>query len=171
METKVLGSNKIYTHHWQKGDLLVLNNPSLAHLAGPGSQGSLEATGLRLMHRSTVPGLAPPSKKTNLEYVCHEHKPFEEGYCLFSLKVILKIYSLCLKNNIMHKPFKIQIKFNVSYLCRDLYSTHATENLKRLKNNEKDVKMFMIRRISLLYQMKLGTRFNTKLLHKKFGKK
>ena len=94
-----MGSNKIYTHHWQKGDLLVLNNPSLAHLAGPGSQGSLEATGLRLMHRSTVPGLARPSKKTNLEYVCNEHKPFEEGYCLFSLKVILKIYSLCLKNN------------------------------------------------------------------------
>ena len=99
LETKVLGSNKIYTHHWKPGDLLVLNNPSLAHLAGPGSQGSLEATGLRLMHRSTVPGRISPTKKTNLDYVCQNHAPFHDGYCLFSLKVIYQghFYPLVLR--------------------------------------------------------------------------
>ena len=93
LEAKLLGSNLIHTHHWKKGDLLLLNNPSLAHIAGPGSQGSFEVTGLRLMHRSTVGGKVKPSKKATeglipLEYSCHNHAPFEENeYCLFSLKV------------------------------------------------------------------------------------
>ena len=68
---------------------MILNNPSLAHIAGPGSQGSLETTGLRLMHRSTVPGQHSPTKKTNLEYFCEKHEPFQEGYCLYSLKVFI----------------------------------------------------------------------------------
>ena len=74
---------------------MVLNNPSLAHIAGPGSQGSLEATGLRLMHRSTVPGQTTPTKRTNLEYFCQKNEPFKEGYCLFSLKVIFWLRSIC----------------------------------------------------------------------------
>ena len=45
IEAKILGSNLIYTHHWTAGDMLVLNN--VAHIAGPGSQGSVEVTGLR----------------------------------------------------------------------------------------------------------------------------
>ena len=45
IEAKILGSNLIYTHHWTAGDMLVLNN--VAHIAGPGSQGSVEITGLR----------------------------------------------------------------------------------------------------------------------------
>ena len=75
----------------------MLNNPSLAHLAGPGSQGSVKVTGLRLMHRSTVPGKVKPSKKPTealipLKYECFNHAPFEnEEYCLFSLKVCLLI--------------------------------------------------------------------------------
>ncbi len=96
LEAKILGSNLIFRHDWQKGDVLVLENPSLAHLAGPGSQGSLEATGLRLMHRSTVAGKVKPSKLVAegfvpLEYFCSNHAPFDatsdEEYCLFSLKV------------------------------------------------------------------------------------
>lgn len=93
LEAKLIGSNLIHTHHWKKGDLLLLNNPSLAHIAGPGSQGSFEVTGLRLMHRSTVGGKVKPSKKATeglipLEYSCHNYPPFEENeYCLFSLKV------------------------------------------------------------------------------------
>ena len=94
LETKILESNKIYTHHWRAGDLLILNNPSLAHIAGPGSQGSLETTGLRLMHRSTVPGQHSPTKKTNLEYFCGKHEPFQEGYCLYSLKVSIFVYGI-----------------------------------------------------------------------------
>ena len=72
----------------------MLNNPSLAHLAGPGSQGSLQATGLRLMHRSTVPGRISPTKKTNLDYVCQNHAPFHGGYCLFSLKVLIDLRAI-----------------------------------------------------------------------------
>ena len=92
LEAQILGSNLIYTHHWQKGDLLVLNNPSLAHIAGPGSQGSHEVTGLRLMHRSTVAGKVKPSKLPSqaaipLQYHCFNHPPFDSmDYCLFSLK-------------------------------------------------------------------------------------
>ena len=92
IEAKILGSNLIYTHHWQRGDLLVLNNPSLAHIAGPGSQGDFKVTGLRLMHRSTVSGKVKPSKSPTqgvvpLQYNCFNHPPFEaKEYCLFSLK-------------------------------------------------------------------------------------
>ena len=97
LEAKILGSNMIHTHHWENGDLLVLNNPSLAHVAGPGSQGSFETTGLRLMHRSTVAGKVRPSKQTinaavPLAYKCHSYAPFEDTeYCLFSLKVIFHL--------------------------------------------------------------------------------
>lgn len=92
MEAKILGSNLIHTHHWKSGDMLVLNNPSLAHIAGPGSQGSFEVTGLRLMHRTTVAGKKRPSKRIDLEFVCANHAPFENSeYCLFSLKVRLII--------------------------------------------------------------------------------
>ena len=92
IEAKIVGSNLIYTHQWQRGDLLVLNNPSLAHIAGPGSQGDFKVTGLRLMHRSTVAGKVKPSKNpihgaVPLEYHCFSHPPFEATeYCLFSLK-------------------------------------------------------------------------------------
>ena len=110
LETKVLGSNKIYTHHWKAGDLLVLNNPSLAHLAGPGSQGSLQATGLRLMHRSTVPGTTSPTKKTNLAYVCQNHPPFHDGYCLFSLKVIYQGY--------FYQYANTQLIFEIKYIIK-----------------------------------------------------
>ena len=93
LETKILSSNLIHTHHWTSGELLLLNNPSLAHFAGPGSQGSFEVTGLRLMHRSTVGGKVRPTKRATenvapLQYNCFDHPPFEhQEYCLFSLKV------------------------------------------------------------------------------------
>lgn len=78
----------IHSHQWQSGDLLLLNNPSLSHFAGPGSQGTFKVTGLRLMHRTTVGGTKRPSKQTDLNYVCQKHPPFEQHeYCLFSLKV------------------------------------------------------------------------------------
>ena len=88
LEAKILGSNIIHSHHWKSGDLLLLNNPSLSHFAGPGSQGSFKVTGLRLMHRTTVGGSIKPTKQTGLNYVCRNHAPFQDQeYCLFSLKV------------------------------------------------------------------------------------
>ena len=105
--------------------MLILNNPSLAHIAGPGSQGSLETTGLRLMHRSTVPGQHSPTKKTNLKYFCEKHEPFQEGYCLYSLKVssfvhgiLNKIhvffnYYTSLNESIARKNFIVDIGLNI----------------------------------------------------------
>ena len=37
LEAKIIGSNLIHAHNWKNSDLLILENPSLAHLAGPGS--------------------------------------------------------------------------------------------------------------------------------------
>ncbi|OWF45165.1 uncharacterized protein LOC110457383 [Mizuhopecten yessoensis] len=86
LEAKILGSNLIYSHQYKSKDLLLLNNPSIAHIAGPGSQSAVEFSGLRLMHRSTVRGEKPPSKKTSIQYACDTFAPHEDGYCLFSLK-------------------------------------------------------------------------------------
>ena len=37
LEAKVLTSNKIYAHNWKPNDLILLENPSITHIAGPGS--------------------------------------------------------------------------------------------------------------------------------------
>ncbi|XP_033727523.1 uncharacterized protein LOC117316851 [Pecten maximus] len=86
LEAKILGSNLIYSHQYKSKDLLLLNNPSVAHIAGPGSQSAMELSGLRLMHRSTVRGEHPPSKQTSVHYECDTIAPHLDGYCLFSLK-------------------------------------------------------------------------------------
>lgn len=83
---KIMGSNLIYTVQYEPGDFLMLHNPSVAHLAGPGTQTSANISGLRLMHRSSVCGDIIPSKVSNIEYVCGSFYPFEDKYCLFSLK-------------------------------------------------------------------------------------
>ena len=85
----------------------------MAHIAGPGSQGSFEVTGLRLMHRSTVGGKVKPSKKATeglipLEYSCHNYPPFEDNeYCLFSLRV----NSLKKNINVIPKSSVKKLKF------------------------------------------------------------
>lgn len=86
LQLKILSSNKIYTQQYRPKDLLLLYNPAVAHLAGPGSQTSRAISGLRLMRRSTVLGSKMPSKVSNIEYECAKLSPFESGYCLFSLK-------------------------------------------------------------------------------------
>ena len=138
--------------------MLILNNPSLAHIAGPGSQGSLEATGLRLMHRSTVPGQHCPTKKTNLEYFCEKHKPFQEGYCLYSLKVLIFVYGFLHKIYVFYisQYIKSILKFHCYY--RDQYSIHDMVNLKRLRSKENDVKTFTRMQIWQQYQMRNGIR-------------
>lgn len=146
LEAKLIGSNLIHTHHWKKGDLLLLNNPSLAHIAGPGSQGSFEVTGLRLMHRSTVGGKVKPSKKATeglipLEYSCHNYPPFEDNeYCLFSLRV----KSLKKKYQCHSKKFsKENIPLPIFFFSRILSFTHVMENLKQQTNKGNVVKMFI----------------------------
>lgn len=86
LEAKVLSSNKIYAQQYKPGDLLMLYNPSVAHIAGPGSQTPREISGLRLMSRTTILGEQKPTKISNILYECSKLSPFETGYCLFSLK-------------------------------------------------------------------------------------
>lgn len=86
LEVKVLSSNKIYSHQYLPGDMLMLYNPSVAHIAGPGSQTPREINGLRLMSRTTVLGEEKPTKVSNIQYECSMLPPFDSGYCLFSLK-------------------------------------------------------------------------------------
>ncbi|XP_053400825.1 uncharacterized protein LOC123558892 [Mercenaria mercenaria] len=86
LEVKILSSNRIYSHQYEPGDMLMLYNPSVAHIAGPGSQTPREISGLRLMSRTTVLGEHRPTKKSNMQYECSNLTPFESGYCLFSLK-------------------------------------------------------------------------------------
>ena len=86
LEMTILTSNQIYGHHYRPGDLLMLYNPSVAHMAGPGSQTPRNISGLRLMTRSTVAGTTTPSPTTHIRYYCNTLAPFENGYCLFSLK-------------------------------------------------------------------------------------
>ena len=137
---------------------MVLNNPSLAHIAGPGSQGSLKATGLRLMHRSTVPGQSPPTKRTNLKYFCQDHEPFQEGYCLYSLKVYISYRSRISFYIISFKELSNCKIINVHVQHRGRYSIHDMVNLKTLTNNEGDVKTFIAKVILQSSLMKNGTR-------------
>ena len=152
LETKILSSNLIHTHHWTSGELLLLNNPSLAHFAGPGSQGSFEVTGLRLMHRSTVGGKVRPTKRSTenvapLQYNCFDHPPFQhQEYCLFSLKV-WELY------------ISISIFVGFVYFYRMQCFIHIMENLRQLLNKDKDARMFTKVRIWQLYQTKLGTKY------------
>ncbi|CAC5399541.1 unnamed protein product [Mytilus coruscus] len=83
---KILASNLIYSVNYDPGDFLMIHNPSVAHIAGPGTQTPSEISGLRLIHRSTVTGEIKPSKSTNIQYECNSFPPFEDEYCLFSLK-------------------------------------------------------------------------------------
>jgi len=86
LESRILGSNLIYSHHYKPKDLIVLQNPSIAHIAGPGSQVSASISGLRLMRRSTVRGTMKPNKTSRIQYRCTDSSPEDEAYCFFSLK-------------------------------------------------------------------------------------
>ena len=88
LEARLLASNLIFSMNYQAGDLLMVNNRAVAHIAGPGSQLPPEVSGTRLIHRTTARGVSKPSKDTNVDYRCEEFPPFDKdgGYCLFSLK-------------------------------------------------------------------------------------
>ena len=158
---------------------MLLNNPSLAHIAGPGSQASYEVTGLRLMHRfesfqliielesnylhyrSTVGGKVKPSKNPTeavipLKYECFNHVPFEDNeYCLFSLKVRFSFRNHSTKA--MYSVHALRLLKNP--LNRMQSFTHIMENLKQLKSKGRDAKMSMTKLIWQLFQMKIGIRY------------
>ena len=86
LEARIMSSNLIFSMNYEPGDLLMVNNHAVSHIAGPGSQLPPEVSGTRLIHRTTARGVTKPSKNTNIDYQCAKLKPFEDGYCLFSLK-------------------------------------------------------------------------------------
>jgi len=91
IEAHILGKKLIYSHEWRDGDFLVLENPSLAHIAGPGSQTHASFSGLRLMRRNTVLGSHKPSRTLDqLNFLCApsdgEFPADNDSYCFYSLK-------------------------------------------------------------------------------------
>lgn len=46
----------VYRHEWRAGDLVLLDNLAVAHLASPASQRTREEAGLRVLHRIVVAG-------------------------------------------------------------------------------------------------------------------
>ena len=49
-----------YIHQWQPGDLVIIDNLAVAHMASPGTQYDRKEVGLRVMHRVTINGRHKP---------------------------------------------------------------------------------------------------------------
>jgi len=67
----------IYSHRWQEGDLAIIDNLQLAHLASKESQLPLEQIGLRVLHRVSIVGVQEPAKVPDVE---NNFCPFTELY-------------------------------------------------------------------------------------------
>eukprot|EP00933_Yihiella_yeosuensis_P052852 TRINITY_DN50986_c0_g1_i1.p1 TRINITY_DN50986_c0_g1~~TRINITY_DN50986_c0_g1_i1.p1 ORF type:complete len:580 (+),score=85.28 TRINITY_DN50986_c0_g1_i1:41-1741(+) len=84
---------------WASGDLLMVDNRAVAHLATGGTQASSEEVGLRLLRRTTVKGHQTPKKRPSMHALPHECIVESDGqkrrsgddsegpnhYCIFSL--------------------------------------------------------------------------------------
>lgn len=71
---------------WADGDLILVDNRAVAHVASPGSQSNHADVGLRLMRRTTVKSHEVPRKRPNLHTLPHECvTEGESAYCMFSL--------------------------------------------------------------------------------------
>jgi taurine dioxygenase len=60
-------SGLIYSHAWKPGDFIISDNAALGHKASKATQLPPEIAGLRVMHRTTIGGAAPPSKSYCLD--------------------------------------------------------------------------------------------------------
>ena len=54
----VAGDGGVYRHEWRTGDLLVVDNVAVAHLAAPETQTPRDVAGLRVLDRVVVAGVA-----------------------------------------------------------------------------------------------------------------
>ncbi|XP_050544949.1 alpha-ketoglutarate-dependent taurine dioxygenase-like [Daktulosphaira vitifoliae] len=52
----------IYTHKWKPGDFIISDNLAVGHFAHSSTQSPRNEVGLRVLHRTTVKGLVPPTK-------------------------------------------------------------------------------------------------------------
>ena len=57
----------IYKHQWMPGDFIISDNAAVGHEADAETQASVEKVGLRVMHRTTIQGSEPPSKKYEID--------------------------------------------------------------------------------------------------------
>jgi len=53
----------VYSHQWRDGDLVIIDNLQLAHLASKESQLPKEKVGLRILHRLAINGSQKPMKR------------------------------------------------------------------------------------------------------------
>ncbi|KAJ9580414.1 hypothetical protein L9F63_003938 [Diploptera punctata] len=51
-----------YSHKWEEGDFIISDNLAVAHEASPETQHKRDSVGLRVLHRTTIKGTAPPAK-------------------------------------------------------------------------------------------------------------
>ena len=80
-----------YSHKWQQGDVIVIDNLAVAHKASPGAH--TMKSGLRILHRTTIlsarPHDPPPdlnlphTMPTNVPYPFESGATWEEGYVGF----------------------------------------------------------------------------------------
>lgn len=55
-----------YSHNWQEGDVVVIDNLAVAHKAMPGAHKS--SSGLRILHRTTCSGVEPLDPAPELKF-------------------------------------------------------------------------------------------------------
>merc|ERR1712046_235337 len=65
-------TRRVVRGRWASGDLLIVDNLSVAHLASDGTQAPPEEAGLRLMQRTTVQNFRVPQKRPVLHDLKHE---------------------------------------------------------------------------------------------------
>jgi taurine dioxygenase len=55
-----------YSHHWEEGDVIIIDNLAVAHKAMPGAHKA--SSGLRILHRTTCAGLGPLDPSPELKF-------------------------------------------------------------------------------------------------------
>ena len=53
---------KHYSHPWQEGDFIVMDNMALAHRPAPAAFKTVEEVGLRILHRTSMMGYLMATK-------------------------------------------------------------------------------------------------------------
>jgi len=87
---KAIDEQFVLRWRWAAGDLLMVDNRAVAHLAASGSQSKPGEAGLRLMRRTTVQSNNIPLKRPLLHALPHEcvterMAGSSDHYCMFSL--------------------------------------------------------------------------------------
>lgn len=61
------GGKLQYSHHWRQGDFMISDNLAVGHEASVETQWPRSKVGLRVLHRTTVRGIEPPTKKYTVQ--------------------------------------------------------------------------------------------------------